>query len=45
MTLNDDLMLQRSIFACGFAAARCGKAPPFRCFPLFFEAMPHESEG
>src|SRR6266498_2021584 len=25
---------------CGFAAAQCGKAPPFRRFFFFFEAAP-----
>ena len=28
----------------GFAAAQCGKAPPFRRLPFSFEAAPHESE-
>jgi hypothetical protein len=25
-----DLMMYQSIFACGFAAAQCGKAAPYR---------------
>ncbi len=30
---------------CGFAAAQCGKAPPYRYSLTFFEAAPHKPNG
>ncbi len=41
--LEDEPLLMdlRLSHACGFAAAQCGKATPFRSLLLIFEAAPH----